>query len=100
MDMIFLEELGLSDEQRQAILDKMADDKLEKELLDARVRSLSAAKSVLKNEGISEETTEQTVSALKDKHPYLFNQSDPVFSGPAGGDAEDEDEQIRRALGL
>ncbi|MBR4030484.1 MAG: hypothetical protein IKJ06_03715 [Clostridia bacterium] len=100
MDMTFLEELGLSDEQRQAILNKMADDKLDKELLGAGVRNLSAAKGVIKNEGIEEGTAEETVSALKDKYPYLFNQSDPVFSGPAGGDAEDEDEQIRRALGL
>lgn len=100
MDFNFLEELGLSEEQSKVIKDKYNEYKLEEELTIAGVKSLSAAKGIIENGKLGGDTAEQTVTALKEQYPYLFEQADPVFSGPAGGETENEDEEIRRALGL
>ena len=84
MDGKFLDGLGLTEEQKTAILIRQADDELNQRLKAEGVHSVSAARGVITEE----------------KHGYLFASNEPVFTGPAGADKGTDDIALRRALGI
>lgn len=100
MDEKFLEELGLDCDTASKILNKYAEEKLDSRLLREGVMSVSAAKGVL-NELNMSFSDEDAVKVLKEEHPYLFKNDEPLFTGPAGGEKQDTDtELVKKALGL
>lgn len=100
MDREFLEGLGLSNEQADAILSKTAETKLDERLKAEGILSVSAARGVLAENGTDTKDTDLAVTYLKENHGYLFASAEPVFTGPAGGDKGTDDSALRRALGI
>lgn len=100
MDEKFLDELGITEEQKAAILSKQAENELTSRLKAEGVHSVSAAKGVLSEEGTDTSDLDAAISSLKEKHSYLFAANEPVFTGPAGSDKGTDDTALRRALGI
>lgn len=100
MDKEFLENLGLSDEQTEAILKKTTETALTDRLKAEGVLSVTAAKGVITEENLSLTDLDATLSVLKEKHGYLFPATEPVFTGPAGGDKGTDEDALKRALGI
>ncbi|MBQ7040044.1 MAG: hypothetical protein IJN39_05700 [Clostridia bacterium] len=100
MDGKFLDGLGLTEEQKTAILIRQADDELNQRLKAEGVHSVSAARGVITEEGIDTSDLGTLISSLKEKHGYLFASNEPVFTGPAGADKGTDDIALRRALGI
>ncbi len=101
MEKPFLEELGLSEAQQTSVLQKVQQEMLEEKLRGAGVRSVEAAKGVLNNTLPPDTPLDRVIADLKQAHPYLFESAEPIFSGPAGGEEDErQEEKLRRALGL
>ena len=96
----FLQNLGLSDEQMSAILEKNAEKTLHDRLIAEGVHSVSAAKGVIAEENLDTSDLDSALTLLKEKHGYLFTANEPVFTGPAGGDKGTDEQALRRALGI
>lgn len=96
----FLQNLGLTDEQTEAILEKNAEKTLSARLKAEGVHSVSAAKGVINEENIDTSDLDAAIYSLKENHGYLFTSAEPVFTGPAGGDKGTDEQALRRALGI
>lgn len=101
MDEKFLEDLGLDSDTTSKILNKYAEEKLDSRLLREGVMSVSAAKGVLSEINMTFSDEDAAIKVLKEEHPYLFKNDEPLFTGPAGGEKQDTDtELVKKALGL
>ncbi|MBR3942723.1 MAG: hypothetical protein IKJ55_05160 [Clostridia bacterium] len=98
MDKTFFEGMPLEEAQVESILNAVQKEVLCARLSASGVRSLTAAESVVA-EQYGDLHPEEAIAKLKQEHGYLFEEEKPQFTGPAGGDKEEED-ALRKALGL
>ena len=99
MDKTFFEGMPLEEEQIEKILQAVKKEVTTAHLKAKAVRSVSAAEGILKELDPSL-SPEQAVELLTEQHGYLFEQTAPAFTGPAGGEDDGEESVLRRALGL
>ena len=103
MDMEFLQELGLSEETANAVLEKHSqeldgiqlDFSLERELTKRGVKSMEAAMKLFDKEGLSFSDgrvlgLSEKLDSFEKENDFLFSKGDtkPVFSKPTAGSAD------------
>lgn len=95
MNIEFLTELGISEELSGRIMAKYDSERLgealEKGLKAEQVQDLSAALSLINQEGLTQENLSEKIGELKSQHPALFAASVPKIVSSAGGSEPDAD---------
>ncbi|MEE0944886.1 MAG: hypothetical protein UIM24_05490 [Clostridia bacterium] len=93
----FLSGLGLDEETSNLIIQQYKDEKLQEkvatELKMAGTVDEAVAKTMLDMDGLTDENVKEKIGQLKEKHPYLFKNTQPrIISAAEGKSSVDKGE--------